>query len=244
MNGIFSILGQLVTAAISKKIENKSDSKELAYEFTNEVKQGESVQLSNLDEMNVLFSAASVRKHLFPFTQLSNIEEHLPLILDALEKKSICDKDMICYVLATVVVECDVFKPVQETASKWSTKSGVKPFDFSKYDGRKDLGNTQAGDGASFKGRGMIQLTGRANYTVMDKKLKLDGEMIKNPDYALIPQISAAVLAQYFEDREASIRTAITTSNYSKLRKIVNGGTIHLDKFTEAYKKAISIYNK
>jgi len=60
------------------------------------------------------------------------------------------------------------------------------------YEGRQDLGNTQKGDGKRFKGRGLIQLTGRANYTSYSQYsgldlLKLGNETIvsKKPFYAL-----------------------------------------------------------
>ena len=49
----------------------------------------------------------------------------------------------------------------------------------SAYEGRKDLGNTQAGDGLKFKGRGLIQITGRFNYTQLSKDLGED--FIKHP---------------------------------------------------------------
>ena len=48
------------------------------------------------------------------------------------------------------------------------------------YEGRKDLGNTQQGDGVKFKGRGLIQITGRFNYTQLSKDLGED--FIKNPE--------------------------------------------------------------
>src|SRR5882762_2402858 len=47
------------------------------------------------------------------------------------------------------------------------------------YEGRKDLGNTQPGDGTRYKGRGPIQLTGRANYKKFSDLLGLD--LINNP---------------------------------------------------------------
>ncbi len=43
-----------------------------------------------------------------------------------------------------------------------------------RYEGRKDLGNTEPGDGVRFKGRGLIQVTGRANYTAFGKFVKQD----------------------------------------------------------------------
>jgi len=49
----------------------------------------------------------------------------------------------------------------------------------SAYEGRKDLGNIQAGDGAKFKGRGLIQTTGRKNY--QDFKDKFGVDVVSNP---------------------------------------------------------------
>lgn len=59
----------------------------------------------------------------------------------------------------------------------------------SAYEGRKDLGNTQKGDGKRFKGRGLIQITGRYNYALISKDLGEDfisnPELLSTPKYAV-----------------------------------------------------------
>ena len=68
-----------------------------------------------------------------------------------------------------------------------------------EYEGRKDLGNVQKGDGPRFKGRGLIQLTGRANYARFGKALGVN--LIETPALAAVFPEAALVAAEYWHER-------------------------------------------
>jgi putative chitinase len=68
-----------------------------------------------------------------------------------------------------------------------------------KYEGRRDLGNVDPGDGPRFKGRGLIQLTGRANYARYSKPPELD--LIADPEQAAEPATSLRLACEYWTDR-------------------------------------------
>jgi putative chitinase len=96
------------------------------------------------------------------------------------------------------------------------------------YEGRADLGNTQPGDGPRFKGRGLIQLTGRANYAAYGKTigvdLTADGNWTKVADD---PALCADVAGWYWASRK--INAAADADNAQKVTKLINGGLNGLD---------------
>ena len=92
--------------------------------------------------------------------------------------------------------------------------------DGSNYEGRSDLGNTQPGDGVRYKGRGYIQLTGRANYRHYGKKLGVDLE--GQPELAKRPDIAAAVAVGYWNERVN--REAARQGDVRTVTKNINGG--------------------
>ena len=65
------------------------------------------------------------------------------------------------------------------------------------YEGRKDLGNVKKGDGPLFKGRGLLQLTGRANYHEYGDALGVD--LGKNPTMAADPVLSLRIACEYWK---------------------------------------------
>ena len=89
------------------------------------------------------------------------------------------------------------------------------------YEGRKDLGNTKPGDGVRFRGRGLIQITGRTNYTACGKALGLD--LLAQP--ALLEQtVNACRSAGWFWQSRGLNALADAGDQVAVTRRI-NGGT-------------------
>lgn len=82
------------------------------------------------------------------------------------------------------------------------------------------MGNTKPGDGPRYKGRGLLQLTGRANYRRFGKLLDLDLE--GDPETAADPKISLQIACEYWKDRK--INPDCDADNLTAVTRKVNGG--------------------
>lgn len=172
---------------------------------------------------------------MFPGTPHANITANLPFVCDGLRACNLDDRPMLLMALGTIRAETAGFKPISEGVSKYNTSPGGQPFDL--YDPptqiAKSLGNTQKGDGAKFKGRGFVQLTGRSNYSRVGAQIGKD--LIANPELCNDPAMAGRILAQFLKNAESAIRTALKNNDLAKARKLVNGGSHGLDVFEDAY---------
>ncbi len=169
---------------------------------------------------------------MFPSTPIINIKTNLPFVLSALAADQLADKVMILMALGTIRAETGSFRPISEGISRFNTSPGGHPFNL--YDNRSDLGNKGAPDGASFKGRGFVQLTGRANYTKYSASIGLGTTLVTQPDLANDPKIASQLLARFLKDKESAIRLAFANNDLKEARRLVNGGSNGLADFTNA----------
>lgn len=184
------------------------------------------------------FSVEAVAK-LFPDAPVNNIRAYLPLVLRALAEVGLADRQMTLMALATIKAESAGFAPISEYQSKYNTKPGGRP--YALYDFRQDLGNSAVGDGDRYKGRGFIQLTGKANYQTYSQRLGLGNLLLQKPEAANDPVIASRVLAAFLKNKEAPIRKALASGDLATARKAVNGGTHGLDQFTVAFQKGANL---
>lgn len=110
---------------------------------------------------------------------------------------------------------------------------------FAKYDGRKDLGNTQTGDGARFCGRGLIQVTGRANYAKCSQTLFGDDRLLKNPEFLEQPDWAAKSAVWYWSTR--NLNALADQDRFTDITKAINGGTNGLEDRKARYRLALSV---
>lgn len=108
------------------------------------------------------------------------------------------------------------------------------------YEGRKDLGNTEPGDGVKFKGRGLIQITGRANYE--KAQMALGVPLLLEPERLLQPYFAVKSACWWWQ--EHGLNELADKGEFEKITKRINGGLNgHEDRLT-LYERALSIYEK
>ena len=108
-----------------------------------------------------------------------------------------------------------------------------------EYNGRKDLGNTEPGDGPRFKGRGLLQLTGRLNYADYGKALGVD--LVGDPTTAAQPALSLKIACEYW--KRHNINADCDRDDARAVTKKVNGGLNGLSDriaYTQKAKTAIA----
>lgn len=102
------------------------------------------------------------------------------------------------------------------------------------YEGRKDLGNTQPGDGKRYKGRGPIQLTGRLNYRTYGRALGFDFE--NHPEIVAIPSVGLLVACAYWSTHR--LNALADGDDVMAITRRVNGGTNGLEDRKRYLEKA------
>lgn len=92
--------------------------------------------------------------------------------------------------------------------------------DGSAYEGRKDLGNTEPGDGRRFKGRGLIQITGRDNYRKCGDALGLD--LLAQPELLEAPDLACRSAGWYWETH--GLNEIADRGDTKAITRRINGG--------------------
>ena len=135
--------------------------------------------------------------------------------------------------LSLAMVEHAITTPQRQSAflAQLAHESGSLRYvrelgDGEGYEGRIDLGNTQPGDGLRFIGRGLIQITGRSNYTACGKALGLD--LTEHPKQLEQPIQAAASASWFWQSRE--LNALADTDKFGTICHRVNGGYRGLDE--------------
>lgn len=167
-----------------------------------------------------------------------NADVFIPYLNDTFRLYDITTPGRISAFIAEVAHESMGFSHTQEIASGKA------------YEGRTDLGNIYPGDGKKYKGRGLIQVTGRINYLTCSKALFGDDTLIKHPELLETPQYAVLSAGWFWSMKGLNKFADLPDSWRSKTRKyspfqyityLINGGQ-NGQFYREAYyKRALSV---
>ncbi|MEG0636023.1 MAG: glycoside hydrolase family 19 protein [Pseudomonas sp.] len=150
----------------------------------------------------------------------------VPVLNTAMSKYGIVTIARIAAFIAQVGHESGQLRYVREIWGPTTQQAG--------YEGRADLGNTVKGDGSKYLGRGLIQITGRANYAACGEALGLD--LINQPQLLEQPQHAAMSAAWFWSTK--GLNTLADKGEFVKITRRINGGVNGLEDRQRLYVQA------
>lgn len=149
--------------------------------------------------------------NIYPFASSSKVDLYLPILNQYMSVYGIDSLNRKAAFLAQIGHESGQLNYTEELASGKA------------YEGRKDLGNVYKGDGVRFKGRGLIQITGRSNYTSAGVALGFD--LVNYPDQLKEPRLATQSACWWWHQRGLNtLADNATEGNFKKITRIINGG--------------------
>lgn len=158
----------------------------------------------------------------------SKADTYLPIINGWAEHFRINTPLRMAHYLAQIAHESGELRYTKELASGRA------------YEGRKDLGNTQQGDGVKYKGRGLIQITGRANYKKYANYCGFD--VVGTPE--LLERPFGATKSSMWVFDTFGCNELADQDNLKAIRRKINGGYRGLaecEKYLKRAKEAMEI---
>lgn len=149
-------------------------------------------------------------KEIIPDALESHIETYAPILTVLMQQNGINNKLRECHFIAQIAHESGSLTYVKELASGKA------------YEGRKDLGNIHPGDGVKFKGRGLIQITGRKNYLALSLFLFKDNRLLTNPK--ILEEPKYAVLSAIWFWNSRNLNSWADKDNFKVITRLINGG--------------------
>lgn len=153
----------------------------------------------------------------------------VPVLNTAMAKYGIVTRLRVVAFIAQVGHESGQFRWLKELWGPTAQQVG--------YEGRSDLGNTVKGDGSKYRGRGLIQVTGRANYAACGDALGLD--LINKPELLEQPQYAAMSAAWFWSSM--GLNTLADQRDFLKITRRINGGINGLEDRMALYDKALKV---
>lgn len=160
-------------------------------------------------------------KLIYPFSTSENRLKYLPHLNQYMKEYEITTLIRIWSYLSQIGHESGQLRYSEEIASGKA------------YEGRKDLGNTEIGDGIKFKGRGSIQITGRFNYEKLTNYFGVDfiqePELLKTPEWA--------IKSSLWFWKIKGLNEIADTGDFEKLTRRINGGLNGLKDRLEIFER-------